>query len=481
MSLRTTAVPNNVRTALLLAILAGTITGCASTSDTTTDQGPIRTLSAADFAKPVAATADTEQPARQAFPTISASDAREGINDVIVVEGVPESLQARATGNSLPVDESTQPSSPTANTESTGGKPPVAQTTAQPPTRTLGVDRSVGQINGRPIYASDFLKDMDDRLRRNAEKMKRADWVKDTYNLVGQKLRDQVRDELLLSEFNTTLKPEQKPGVAAFLTRVQEDLRSGSLGSETLANKRLLEEEGKTIREKAGEIADKAFIQDFLRRTIYSRVQVTAREVRRYYDNNPAEFREPGKAVFRVIRAPKEDTAKTARIETALASDEAFAAVAERESDWRRDQKDGRFLFEVKIEKDYAQSDFFGPAALNEAARALTAGGTTSRIDAGASAWWLLLETLSPPRTIPFFEAQLAIERKIKNDRYREEESRYFAGLLQRSSATNLEEMAIKITEFADQRYWGEGRVVTPAATPAPAPAPASAGAVTPK
>ncbi len=445
--------------AIALLLVAGTLIGCASSSDSATDKGPVRVLSASDFARPDAVNpvkpADGDAAPRQAIPTISASEAREGINDVIVVEGVPQSLHARPPAEE-PADAATSAPTP----------PPAA--------RTLGVDRSVGQINGRPIYASDFLKDMDDRLRRNAEKMKRSDWVKDTYNLVGQKLRDEVRDELLLSEFSTNLKPEQKQGVAAFVTRVQEDLRSGNLGSETLANKRLLEEEGKTLEEKAGEIADKAFIQDFLRRTIYNRVQVHPREVTRYYENNPAEFQEPGKALFRVIRAPKDDTAKITRIETALASGEPFAEVAQRESDWRRDQKEGRFLFEVKIEKDYSQSDFFGPPALNQAARALTQGASTPRVDAANWAWWLMLESSTPPRTIPFFEAQLAIEKKIRNERYREEETRYFNGLLQRSSATNLEEMALKITEFADQRYWGEGRVTTPAA---PAP---STGAVQP-
>jgi hypothetical protein len=459
---------------LALLLAAGTLTACGGGAQSTAKvDGPVRVLSASDFAQSKDATGSSSAPdatssggPRGAIPTISASDAREGISDVIVVEGVPESLHAHTPAPA--------PGPLTAPTSAEGT--PQTTTAPTPTARTLGVDRSVGQINGRPIYAAQFLEDMDDRLRRNAEKMKRPEWVKESFNLIGQKLRDEVRDELLLSEFNTNLKPEQKPGIAAFVTKVQEDLRSGNLGSESLANKRLLEEEGKTIQEKARDISDKAFIQDWLRRTVYNRVQVNIREVKRYYENNPADFREPGKAVFRVIQCPKDDAAKIASIEAALAANEDFAAIAERESSWRRDQKEGRFTFEVKIEKDHASADFFGPPALNQAARSLSPGGQTARIDAGSAAWWLKLESSTPPRVIPFFEAQLAIEKKIKNERYREEETRYFNGLMKRSSATNLEEMALKITEFADQRYWGEGRVSTPAATPAPA-----AGAVSPK
>lgn len=461
--------------ALALTLCAGAlVNGCGgSGGGAASDSGPVRVLSASEFAKaPAAADGDGGAAAAtsegggraEGFPVVTDRDASEGISDVIVVEGAP-AVPAPVAG---PAKEGEAGAGAGAGGASGG--------------RTLVIDRSVGQINGRPIYASDFLADMDDRLRRNAERMKRPEWVKETFTLVGQKLRDQVRDELLLSEFSTNLKPEQKIGVAAFLDKVQEDLRSGNLGSETLANKRLLEEEGKTIQQKARDIGDKAFIQDWLRRTVYNRVQVTEREVRRYYENNPAEFREPGKAVFRIIQSARSDAGKLARIESGLAGGESFDTVAEIESEWRRNAKEGRFTLEVRLEKPLSEAEVFGPANLNAAARALSVGGRTDRIDAGASAWWLMLVSVTEARQVPLYDVQLAIERKIRNERYREEETRYFSGLLKRSSATNLEEMALKITEFADQRYWGEGRVSQPAAkaggataapTPVAAPEPA--------
>ncbi len=474
----------------LLSGVAGTVlvalVGCGSGGTASNDQGPSRVLSAADFVS-TGTPPPSEGEARPApIPVISEREAREGIGDVVVIEGPPVPA---AVGS---VSASTTPSAaassePAALTRAAASQPGGASNAGRAEGgmnmggRVLSVDRSVGQINGRPIYASEFLKDMDDRLRRNTERMKRPEWVKETYKLVGEKLRDEMRDELLLSEFNTGLKPEQKPGIAAFLTKVEEDLRSGSLGSETLANKRLLEEEGKTLEEKARDIGDKAFIQDQLRRMVYNRVQVNAREVRRYYENNPNEFREPGVARFVIIQAPRSETERTARIEAALAAGEPFMSVAERESDWRRAAKEDRFLLEVKYSKPFGESDFFGPQPLNAAARTLAPGGRTERIDVGASAWWIMLEGATPPRDIPFYEAQLNIEKKIRNDRYREVETAYFNTLLRRSSATSLEEMALKLTEFADQRYWGEGRVSQPAAaTPPPQNPDREAGASTP-
>ncbi|MFM9957100.1 MAG: peptidyl-prolyl cis-trans isomerase [Phycisphaerales bacterium] len=467
------AKPRLIIAATGLCLVVG-LPGCGSGSGGGNAEGPTRVLTAADFAN---ATPAEPAPARpMPIPVVTEAEAREGISDVVVIDGSPATA---ATPTAAPASAASATGTPSVGSLSLASAAPTATPTPTPlgsptPTggRLLSVDRSVGQINGRPIYASAFLEDMDDRLRRNAQRMKRPEWVKETFKLVGEKLRDEMRDELLLSEFNTGLKPEQKPGIAAFLTKVEEDLRSGNLGSETLANKRLLEEEGKTIQEKARDIGDKAFIQDQLRRTVYNRVQVNAGEVRRYYENNPNEFKEPGVATFVIIQAPRSETERVARIESALAAGEPFMDVAERESDWRRAAKEDRFILDVKFTKSYGESDFFGPAPLNTAARALAPGGRTQRIDAGASAWWVMLESAAPSRDIPFYEAQLGIEKKIRNERYREVETAYFNTLLRRSSATSLEEMALKLTEFADQRYWGEGRVTQPAAaTPASAPA----------
>lgn len=450
----------------VLISLAGLCSGgCSlwSGSSGSGGAGPAKTISPAEFstaaapqspdAAPDSAPVETPPaPAAQsrALATISPVQASDGIRDVLVVEGAPMAPPPVIAPSPAVAGAATAPVNAPSDASA----------------RTLVVEQSVGQINGRPVYASDFLSDMDGRLRANVTKMKRTEWVKETFKLVGDKLRDEIRDELLLSEFNTTIKPEQKPGVAAFFTKVQEDIRSGSLGSETLANKRLLEAEGKTVEEKAADVRDKALIQDQLRRQVYSRVQVTQREVRRYYDNNPAEFREPGVGLFRIIQVPKNDAARIARVEQSLAAGEAFMDIATRESDWNKNAKEGRYTLEVKFNGPLSEAQVFGPDALNDAAQKMTPKSRTEKLETPSSVWWLYLDTLNEPRTIPFYDAQLGIEKKIRNERYREEETKYFNSILKRSSASGIEEMALRITEFADQRYWGEGRVSQPAVAP---------------
>lgn len=457
-----------------IACALAVLSGCSgSTGAGGAGAGLKRDLTAADFVAGAGATsgvAAPETPAAARPQTIPVEKASEGIHDAVVLDGPPASPTAAASAGAT-----TPPAgAPASSAAASAG--PITSAPGQPEgagSRVLVVDEVVGQINGKPIYASDFLKDMDARLRANTIKMKRPDWIKDTFAAVRDKLRDEMRDQLLLSEFNTGLKPEQKPGVAAFFTKVQEDLRSGARGSETLADRRLLESEGKTLREKARDIADRAFIQDQLRRMVFARVQVSRREIRRYFENNPNEFRPPQMAVFRVIRVPRSDAARIARVQKALASGESFADVARRESDWRKDAEEGRFLQTIEFRGDYAKAELFG-GPLNDAAHGLSVGQVSGQIDLPGSsggAFWLKLESIESPPAVTFYEAQLAIESKLKNERFREEQTRYFENLLRRSSATNVDKMAQEITAFATDRYWGEGRVQQPGSAPNPRPA----------
>lgn len=422
--------------------------GCGGLLDPSSPRSG-RTLTPGDFAAAPSEPVTADSPAAPSgptttFPVVRPEQAREGIADVVALTGDPAPPATPAT--------------------------PASDPPAPAPVRSIAIDEVVGQINGAPVYASDFLRDMDARLAANAAKMKKPEWVRDTYKAISEKLRDQMRDELLLSEFNTSLKPEQKQGVLAFVTKVRDDLRSGSLGSETLATRRLLESEGKTINEKARDIADKAFINDQLRRMVYNRIQVSRREVERYYENNPQQFQPPAVARFRVIRVAKSDTAAISRVESALASGEDFAAVAARESDWNRRAERDPFTQAVEFRGAYTEAELFG-GALNDAARALSPGQSTGRIDAGTGAFWLRLERIDAPPPVSLYEAQLAIEKKIRNERFREEQGRYFENLLRRSSASALDKMAEALTVFATDRYWGQSRVAQPGADPAAPPA----------
>lgn len=390
-----------------------------------------RVVTAADFAgAPSDAAAITPEPR----PAAIEPPAQNAIPDVAVIVGAPAADPFAAAGATAPAN----------------GAPPPARV------QTYFVDQMVGQINGRPIYASEFFEPMDERLKQDAQKFGEREWLSSTRKLITQALADRLRDDLILAEFQSTITPEQRTGVLTFITNVREGLISGNLGSESLANQRLRESEGLSLDEKVKDITERRFIIEQLRKSIGSRVQVSQRDVELYYEKNADEFSPPPIAEFRIILAPKNDSEKLERIEKALAAGEDFAAVAQRESAYKPD--DGNLQKSVIKGRVYTEAQFFGPQPLNEAARALTPGAASSRIDVGTAAYWLKLERIDQPPSKSLYDAQLEIERKLYAEREEEERLRYFDGLLARGSFSDVKDMVERLLIFSAKRYLGAER-----------------------
>lgn len=347
--------------------------------------------------------------------------------------------------------------------------PPLSEVRAVDPAprpATHLVDELVGQINGRPIYAHAFFEPMRERLAREAQTMREREWLVSARKQIQQSVADRLRDDLLLAEFQSTLTPEQRLGVLAFVETVREGLISGNLGSESLANQRLREAEGLTLDEKVKDVTERRFILEQLRNSIGNRVQVSFRDVRRAYEQNIEKYRPPPVAVFRIILVPRSDAARVGRIESALAAGEDFTAIAKRESAWKPSEQN---LHSVVLKTgSLAEEPIFGPKPLNEAARGLTPGGRTSRVDVDASVYWVLLERIEQPPGKSLYEAQLEIERELLVQREEEERIRYFDGLLSRGSYSDVQKMIEKLLIFAAKEHLGRERAPGAGGSPAP-------------
>lgn len=317
-------------------------------------------------------------------------------------------------------------------------------------TRLL-VDQLVGQINGRPVYADEFFEPMDERLRREAERLPPREWLSLARKEIESALWDTLRDELLLAEFETGLTAEQRQGLLAFVEDIRRDVVSGNLGSPELARQRLLDTEGLDLESKVKDVSQREFIAFQLRKAIGSRVNVAARDIERYYEQNLDEFAPPPTARFRIVRVPRSDPARVAEAESALGSGEDFASVAKRFSTWAPNAENRRDV--EMTDRDFSRIELFAAESLNEAARALTPGGVTPRTDFGGDAWWIRLESIEEKPGKPLYEVQREIEQKIRAARVREEETRYFEQLFRRGSYSDVKQMTNRLFEFAAERY----------------------------
>lgn len=349
--------------------------------------------------------------------------------------------------------------------------PALASATATATGLGAEIDAKVGDINGRAIFASSFLEEMGPRMRAQAEDLYKRTagaaktipaaklaaaresmlevWKEFAEVLTHNKLENELQVELLRAEASASFTAEQKMGFFSFLQRVQEDLRSESGGSTARAGEKVNEEEGQTIDEYLKARKTLELVRYQLQRKVFSRVNVSWRDVQLEYDKRPEAYVEPPKAVFRVVLVKTEAESKD--VEQKLNAGTSFVEIAESPVNTFKVENGG------KEERVYAGSkppaDIFGPKEMNEAAKKLTEGEWAGPFRVGNSFGFVFMEKMILDQR-ELYDVQLRVEDYLRSKRQLHETNRYIERLRQRASFTNLDEMTQKLVGFAQKRYF---------------------------
>jgi len=319
------------------------------------------------------------------------------------------------------------------------------------PVARAPVDAMIGQINGVPLFASDILGPMDARLRAEAEKMARDEFLVFAREQIRRALRDRLRDELLLAEARSSLTPEQRVGLRFFVQSLREDLVRGALGSEELAERRLQErEEGLTLEEEVERRRDRELILLQLRKILRRQMQISWRDIRQEYERQMAQRADRPVARFRLIWIDAEDEEAARRVETALDEDVPFDEIAAVEN--VRDAGDAGLIERELDGATYGESRLFGPDPLNEHAMELEPGGVVGPFEFLDYRIWMKLEAVERPDT-SLYQAQIPIRDALRRRRMAEAEAQYFQDLINESSLTDISEMERRLLELVRDRY----------------------------
>jgi hypothetical protein len=349
---------------------------------------------------------------------------------------------------------------PAAGAGEAGGLPPVLSVTEGPPVLREGpaapveepvlIESKVGDVNGRPIFATEFLEPMAARLAAEAKRMPRQQWVVFANQQIDRGLRDIVTDELLRAEALSRLTAEQKQGLRAILQGMRKDLASGAAGSRALAARRLAEQQGMTEEQYIRAQEQQALITTTLRRDIDNRVNISWRDIEQRYQRDLEVYQPLPKAVFRLIRVPTDSEEAMSTVGECLAAGRPFEEVAaESGSNYKPDEGG---LDEVAFEGEYGEASFFGGATLNEKAHGLEPGEWTGPFAMGPYSGWLKLEEIRREST-SLYDAQLPIYQQLLAERRNTELMRYLDRLEARASFTSRDEMRERIFAIADERY----------------------------
>jgi hypothetical protein len=334
----------------------------------------------------------------------------------------------------------------------TPGPPTLATGPAKPVSKPVLVDAKVGDVNGRPIYAAEFLEPMASRLRAQAvdPRTTPAEWRKFARAEIQRELDLFIEDELLRAEALASLTPEQRQGFFAFLEDLTQDELSKNRGSREAANRSLMASQGKNLDEWMKDEEQKRLLEFQLGQKIYRRVNVSWRDIKQTYERFYNDFNPPLKARFRLVQIAAENEAGAAEFALELTKGVPFGELAKR--DFNRYKPDLGGLEEKDFKGDRAVAEFFPNPELNAAARTLADGATAGPFTSGSNLVWLHLEGVID-KSVPLEKAQLSVENYLRELWSRRERAKYIGRLRARASITSVDEMLDQLCRIAEERY----------------------------
>lgn len=412
--------------ALALAILLPFAGGCLSSKTTTTTS-----LRPKDFVDTSATTATPDAtPGATNETRRGAANAEAGARHPVTLTGP------------IAASESIM------NLEARPGDPTLPETSV-PIASAAFVDAKVGDVNNRPVYVSDFLTPLEQRLRTEATKLPRQEWIDMARKEIRDRLVTFVEDELLRAEALNRLTPDQRSGVLTFMRQIQTSEISKSGGSRVAADERLRERTGKGFDEYMESEKEKNLIQYQLR-GIFRKINVSWHDIELAYEKNYEMFNPNPTAFMGVIRVNKDDSAAAAAIADTLARTGDFDQAASMEENRYLREKAG--MTAKEFTGQYNTSEFFAYEELNDAVRKLTPGAMTGPIEAGGSLWWVKLHRVEQ-RTMGLYDAQLGISESITRVRQNEARQKYIRKLQERASVSSIDEMTDALLAVAVERF----------------------------
>ena len=172
----------------------------------------------------------------------------------------------------------------------------------------ITVEALVGQVNGRPVYANAVLDPLSDQLDANANRMSRTAFYDSLIppvstplpaitslalyfevenmgtSLVGGRMYDLVKNDLLLSEARSGMTREQEYGLFAVIGQMRSDLASAQGGSQTKMRQDIEQHSGVSVERFLEFQRDLILIEALDRQEIWPKVNVTWRDIQREFE-----------------------------------------------------------------------------------------------------------------------------------------------------------------------------------------------------
>lgn len=160
----------------------------------------------------------------------------------------------------------------------------------------------LSKVNNQPIYAHKVLSILDSALRAEAQRNDPRTFRQVAARLIADQIQTQERNELVFAAAQKVL-TERERLLAEMLTAQWRNEQITNAGGSLELAKRRWAEEGWDFDERIEHEYRLAMYRVYVQKRVAPLVQVTASDIRRYYDaNRDKEFTQEARAKFRVIR-----------------------------------------------------------------------------------------------------------------------------------------------------------------------------------
>jgi hypothetical protein len=319
------------------------------------------------------------------------------------------------------------------------------------------VDALVGQINGRPIFADEFFQPLEASLERLAASPDRALARRQMVELVSQRFTDWVNSELVISEAESSLTPEQQQGLFGWLKTMQEGTIAEYAGSREEARERMRDDLGMDIDEFVQQRRDAALAQFLLDRKVKPRTIVSWRDIEREYARRRTDFNPPAMlSIGSVVLDTRTDADRIAQVRGWVEAGRTFNEIA-------RDlglEKNG-IVVQVPIapgqspQEAIAASEDIAPA-VKERLRDLSPGMLSQPIERASRVTWLAIGDVSqmPARSLFDPDVQMQLKNELDAIRSTVERTRYIGRLRSRWVSDDIKRIEDRLLVIALDRYF---------------------------
>ncbi len=315
------------------------------------------------------------------------------------------------------------------------------------------IDSLVGQINGRPVYASKFMQSIEDRILRIVAENPRPKAQRMIEQLVGERFQQYINNELIIAEAEGMLSPEMQEGIFAWLQSIQEQTVAGYGGNRTSASQTLQDQFGMNMEQYLKEKRDEALAQDLLRRRVKPRTIVSWRDVERQYSLLEKSFNPEPMITIGRIRLAATDGLQIQDVQSRFGRGETFAQVVAALNlpdggRWQRYQMPATGIEGLDLS-----------AEIKKALIGLENGKVTSELKTPTALSWYCVIDIETQMSRSIFEPMLQrqIRHGLEDQRGRYEQFRYLGSLRDRWVTNDIDQMTRRLATIACDRYLPSG------------------------